>query len=77
MRYLSLFALLVLSQVTLAAENDALAEDSDQVETTRVDPEITQETEDEFTETDEETSVRFIPTEEISQDLGVSFPVDI
>ena len=29
-------------------------------------------------ETDEEESdARFIPTEEISQDLGVSFPVDI
>ena len=25
----------------------------------------------------EETSSRFIPTEQISQDLGVSFPVDI
>ena len=28
-------------------------------------------------ETEEESSARFIPTEEISQDLGVSFPVDI
>jgi len=26
---------------------------------------------------EEESSARFIPTEEISQDLGVSFPVDI
>jgi hypothetical protein len=26
---------------------------------------------------DEESAGRFIPTEEISQDLGVSFPVDI
>ena len=77
MRYLSLFVLLILSQVIVAAENDALAEDADQVETTQVDPEITQEAGDEITETDEETSVRFIPTEEISQDLGVSFPVDI
>ncbi len=28
-------------------------------------------------DSDEESSSRFIPTEEISQDLGVSFPVDI
>lgn len=34
----------------------------------------------EITETNEaekETSGRFIPTEQISQDLGVSFPIDI
>lgn len=28
-------------------------------------------------ETDEESNARFIPSEEISQDFGVSFPVDI
>lgn len=28
-------------------------------------------------DTEEQDSIRFIPTEEISQDLGVSFPVDI
>ncbi len=28
-------------------------------------------------EVEEQTSRRFIPTEQISQDLGVSFPVDI
>ena len=28
-------------------------------------------------ESDEESGARFIPTEEISQDFGVSFPVDI
>jgi len=27
--------------------------------------------------TEDEADARFIPTEEISQDLGVSFPVDI
>ncbi len=31
----------------------------------------------ETNEADAESSSRFIPTEEISQDLGVSFPVDI
>ena len=31
----------------------------------------------ETNEVEEESSVRFIPTEEISQDLGVSFPIDI
>ena len=28
-------------------------------------------------ESEEESGARFIPTEEISQDFGVSFPVDI
>jgi hypothetical protein len=28
-------------------------------------------------DSDEESGARFIPTEEISQDFGVSFPVDI
>ena len=32
---------------------------------------------EEDTEAEEQTSRRFIPTEQISQDLGVSFPVDI
>ncbi|GAB5497883.1 MAG: hypothetical protein PsegKO_01940 [Pseudohongiellaceae bacterium] len=32
---------------------------------------------DQASEADEESPGRFIPTEEISQDLGVSFPVDI
>ena len=32
---------------------------------------------EEVTAEDEESPTRFIPTEQISQDLGVSFPVDI
>ena len=32
---------------------------------------------DENTEPTQESQARFIPTEQISQDLGVSFPVDI
>ncbi len=32
---------------------------------------------DEQTDEEEESPSRFIPTEQISQDLGVSFPVDI
>ena len=32
---------------------------------------------DEAEDQEENTNSRFIPTEEISQDLGVSFPVDI
>lgn len=34
-------------------------------------------TEEALEETEEETPGRFIPSEQISQDLGVSFPIDI
>lgn len=80
MRLFSLIALLILSQVTVAAENDEPAQDTDQTELAQDSPEIMQGDADDPAETeesDEETSVRFIPTEQISQDLGVSFPVDI
>ena len=40
-------------------------------------PAQTPEQEIELAEEDEESGARFIPTEEISQDFGVSFPVDI
>ncbi len=48
----------------VAAENDEL---------TLSDPDNLEESE----EDEEQSSSRFIPTEQISQDLGVSFPVDI
>lgn len=85
MRKLFLFALLSFCQLTIAAENDPPAQETDQLETAEAGQESSQEGDNdliaaEISDTngeEEESSVRFIPTEEISQDFGVSFPVDI
>ena len=89
MRNLLLFALLSFCQLTFAAENDPPAQDSDLQEAVQIESEPSQETQEDGSDLiaaeildtneneDEESSVRFIPTEEISQDFGVSFPVDI
>ena len=86
MRKLLLFALLSFCQVAGAAENDPPAQDSGQQEANQSEPGFSQDAQDDNdlivaeiidTNEDEESSVRFIPTEEISQDFGVSFPVDI
>lgn len=88
MRKLLLFALLSFCQLTLAAENDPPVQDSDLQEATQVEPDSSIEVQEDGSdlvaaeifdtnEDEEESSVRFIPTEEISQDFGVSFPVDI
>lgn len=88
MRKLFLFALLGFCQFAIAAENDPPVQDSDQQENTQVRPDSNQDNPDdgsdlisaevlETNEAEEESSTRFIPTEEISQDLGVSFPTDI
>ena len=53
--------------VTEDTESELVSEDEDLV---LADIEKTSEVE-------EESSSRFIPTEQISQDLGVSFPIDI
>ncbi len=91
MRIFLFLVLLGIGQLALAAENALPVQDADQVEATDSTPaspgssqsnaedggdliaaEVT-----ETNEAEEESSVRFIPTEEISQDLGVSFPIDI
>ena len=88
MRKLLFFALLSFCQFTNAAENDPTAQDADQQEPAPVELDSSIETQDggsdliaaeilDTNEDEEESSVRFIPTEEISQDFGVSFPVDI
>ena len=81
MRKLLLFALLCFWQLALGAENDPQSQATDQQDSN---PESLLEGDElisaEVTEADEDeadASVRFIPTEQISQDLGVSFPVDI
>lgn len=78
---------LLFCPVALAAENDAPDQDGDQQQAEQAAP-STPEAQDNDNEliaaeatgvdgVEEESSTRFIPTEEISQDLGVSFPVDI
>ncbi|MBL4582228.1 MAG: hypothetical protein JKY29_10450 [Gammaproteobacteria bacterium] len=88
MRNLLLFTLLSFCQFVNAAENDPSAQDSDLQEVAQVEPDSSIEPQEggsdltaaEISDTNEdkeESLVRFIPTEEISQDFGVSFPVDI
>jgi len=88
MRKLFLFALLSFCQLINAAENDPPVSESDLLEAAQIEPDSSIETQEELgdllaaeildtNEDEEESSARFIPTEEISQDFGVSFPVDI
>jgi len=86
MRKLLLFTVLSFCQFTIAAENDLPAQDADQQDVAQVELDSNQATQEDSdlivaeildTNEDEESSIRFIPTEEISQDFGVSFPVDI
>ena len=62
-----------------AAATEAALEDTAQLEREeREDQEELDEPEEsEESEELEESEARFVPTEEISQDLGVAFPVDI
>jgi hypothetical protein len=87
-RKLFLFALLSFCQLAIAAENVPPPQDVDLQEAIQAESEISIESQEDGSdlvaveildanEEEEESSVRFIPTEEISQDLGVSFPVDI
>ena len=88
MRKLFLFALLSFCQFAIAAESDPPAQDVDPQEVVQTESDISIESQEDgidlvaveildTNEEEEESSVRFIPTEEISQDFGVSFPVDI
>jgi len=88
MRKLFLFALLSFCQLAIAAENVPPPQDVDLQEAIQAESEISIESQEDGSdlvaveildanEEEEESSVRFIPTEEISQDFGVSFPVDI
>jgi hypothetical protein len=54
------------------AENGAAAIEAAQEDTTQLEREDREELDE-----PEESEARFVPTEEISQDLGVAFPVDI
>jgi hypothetical protein len=88
MRKLFLFALLSFCQFAIAAESDPPSQDVDPQEVVQTESDISIESQEDGSdliaaeildanEDEEESSGRFIPTEEISQDLGVSFPVDI
>lgn len=72
---LLVFGLLASAQ---AAENPPPAnEEEASAETEELESQAPAEDTQNPTEEEEESPGRFIPTEEISQDLGVSFPVDI
>ena len=67
-----------------AAENGAAAIEAAQEDTAQLEredredqEELDEPEESEESEELEESEARFVPTEEISQDLGVAFPVDI
>lgn len=88
MRILTLFMVLLLSALLYAAENpppQGAADDEElrpaEIETpagTPAENELILADVDDAAPGDEDlANRRFIPTEEISQDLGVSFPVDI
>ena len=63
------------------AVNPELADDADkEAEVQVAEIELATDPDEEAvpeTEEEQQSSTRFIPTEQISQDLGVSFPVDI
>lgn len=89
MNRILLLALLFICQFALAAENDLPAQDDTDAAQQDSAPNsdsaddgsdlIAAEIEEsnDANDAEDEGSVRFIPTEQISQDLGVSFPVDI
>ncbi len=73
-----LIVALLLAPLSVYAQQDA------EINTKGVESEESQGSDDdanregeEETEGEEESDARFVPTEEISQDLGVAFPVDI
>lgn len=78
MRIMLLIFLLLFAALVWAADNPVAQQEPDEAEPESGGQEQTELILDE-TEPgdDEESPERFIPTEEISQDLGVSFPVDI
>lgn len=76
---LAMLVLLFVAQLSLAQDTPQTGAATDSAEQATDATEVLQQEEfivDE-TEEEEESPDRFIPTEEISQDLGVSFPVDI
>ena len=61
-----------------SAENEALQSQADeQLDNETAQNELDEESDQGDGEAEEDSPSRFIPTEQISQDLGVSFPVDI
>jgi|TARA_B100001105_G_scaffold75447_1_gene59547 hypothetical protein len=93
MRKMFMAYLLLFSQFVWAAENASQQQTEGQVNEEAVpetglipeetladesnDPESGNEGDEQEAEEERQSSGRFIPTEQISQDLGVSFPVDI
>jgi len=81
-KLLLLLITMLLSWYSLAQDSQDQTVVTDEPQTTSEDPagaDAAEQTEsDEITEDEEEDAPgRFIPSEQISQDLGVSFPIDI
>ncbi len=81
-KLLLLLITMLLSWYSLAQDSQDQSVATDEPQTTLEDPagaDAAEQTEsDEITEDEEEDAPgRFIPSEQISQDLGVSFPIDI
>ena len=79
MKFFFILAFLILNLVAHAQETEPIeGEQSSPSESQDVEvEEIQQEENEENMIPDSNSGTRFIPTEQISQDLGVSFPVDI
>jgi hypothetical protein len=75
-----LTAALVMQTVRAQQDSAAASEQEAAIEVAQEDTaqlELDEPEESEGSEEPEESEARFVPTEEISQDLGVAFPVDI
>jgi hypothetical protein len=75
-----LTAALVMQTVRAQQDSAAASEQEAAIEAAQEDTaqlELDEPEESEGSEEPEESEARFVPTEEISQDLGVAFPVDI
>lgn len=75
--FLTLMTAVVFLQTARAQQDSAAAPELAFEETQEDAQEDTDEQGAEESEIDEESDARFVPSEEISQDLGVAFPVDI
>mgnify|MGYP001380308080 FL=1 len=79
MKFFFILVVLILNLVAHAQETESIEDEqyppseSQDVE----DEEVQQDENGENIAPDSNSGTRFIPTEQISQDLGVSFPVDI
>ncbi|MEQ8408836.1 MAG: hypothetical protein RKH07_11225 [Gammaproteobacteria bacterium] len=78
LRYIMLLSLLLGWSVQAAEDPAPQSQDTEEIQAEQDAPAANDSEDDQAVADDaEESPGRFIPTEEISQDLGVSFPIDI